>query len=88
MRGHIDEFGNTHINRHIHFEFVTLDENTGKSMFYKGLITNAVLGQMQKEVANILNMQRGVEKRISGAKCIEPRAYAQLWRKKKPSELN
>ncbi|CRF52625.1 hypothetical protein HAL07_10900 [Helicobacter ailurogastricus] len=85
--GHIDEFGNTHINHHAHMEFVTLDEKTGKSLFRKALITNTVLGQMQKEVADILNMQRGVKKRISGAKRIEPRAYAQLMEQEKAKRI-
>ncbi|BEG56621.1 hypothetical protein NHP21005_03090 [Helicobacter sp. NHP21005] len=85
--GHIDESGNTQINHHAHLEFVTLDENTGKSMFRKALITNAVLGQIQQEVADILNMQRGVKKRISGAKRIEPRAYAQLMEQEKAKRI-
>ncbi|BEG58312.1 hypothetical protein NHP21005_20000 (plasmid) [Helicobacter sp. NHP21005] len=85
--GHIDEFGNTHINHHAHMEFVTLDEKTGKSLFRKALITNTVLGQMQKEVADILSMQRGVKKRISGAKRIEPRAYGQLMEKEKAKRI-
>ncbi|BCZ18355.1 double-stranded DNA repair protein Rad50 (plasmid) [Helicobacter sp. NHP19-003] len=85
--GHIDDEGKEQINHHAHLEFVTLDENTGKSMFRKGLITNAVLGQMQQEVADILNMQRGVEKRISGAKRIEPRAYGRLMEQEKAKRI-
>ena len=34
--------------------------------------------EIQTEVAEILQMERGQDKRISGAKRIEPRAYARL----------
>ncbi|WP_199763848.1 coiled-coil domain-containing protein [Helicobacter bizzozeronii] len=76
--GHIDDEGKEQINQHAHLEFVTLDENTGKSLFRKEYISNKVLSQIQTETADILGMQRGVAVKKSGAKRIEPRAYAQL----------
>ncbi|GMB92723.1 hypothetical protein NHP200010_04340 [Helicobacter bizzozeronii] len=79
--GHIDEFGNTHINHHAHMEFVTLDENTGKNNFKR--VPSLMLKQIQTEVATILDMQRGIDKRISGAKRVEPRAYAKLMEQEK-----
>ncbi len=79
--GHIDEFGNTHINHHAHMEFVTLDENTGKNNFKR--VPSLMLKQIQTEVATILDMQRGIDKSISGAKRIEPRAYAKLMEQEK-----
>ncbi|WP_199764941.1 GumC domain-containing protein [Helicobacter felis] len=79
--GHIDELGNTHINHHAHMEFVTLDENTGKNNFKR--VPSLMLKQIQTEVATILDMQRGIYKRISKVKRIEPRAYAQIMEQEK-----
>ncbi|WP_199764894.1 coiled-coil domain-containing protein [Helicobacter felis] len=83
--GHIDEFGNTHINHHAHMEFVTLDENTGKNNFKR--VPSLMLKQIQTEVATILGMQRGIDKRISGIKRIEPRAYAKLMEQEKARRI-
>ena len=76
--GHIDEQGKPQINHHAHLEFVTLDKNTGKNLYRREYITPKTLRQMQTEVAQILGMERGVDKRISKVKRIEPRAYAQM----------
>ena len=76
--GHIDENGNKVINHHAHMEFVTLDKNTGKSLFRADLQRPKALRQMQNEVAEILQMQRGIDKRISKRERIEPRKYAQM----------
>ncbi|CCF81380.1 hypothetical protein [Helicobacter bizzozeronii] len=81
--GHIDEYGITHINHHAHLEFITLDELTGKSLFRAELQRPKALRQMQTEVATILQMERGQDKRISKTKRIEPRAYAQQAEKAK-----
>ncbi|BEG57269.1 hypothetical protein NHP21005_09570 [Helicobacter sp. NHP21005] len=92
--GHIDENGNVIINHHAHLEFVTLDENTGKSLFRGNLQRPRALGQMQTEVAQILGMERGQFKndtidengnlvKGTGRKRIEPRAYAQLMEQEK-----
>ncbi|BCZ20061.1 hypothetical protein NHP190012_17030 (plasmid) [Helicobacter sp. NHP19-012] len=76
--GHKDEEGNIRLNQHAHLEFVTLDENTGKSLFRGNLQKPKALSQIQTETADILGMQRGEAVKKSGRKRIEPRAYAQL----------
>lgn len=81
--GHINEQGEKVINHHAHIEFITLDKRTGKSMFRADLQKPKALRQIQSEVAEILKMERGVDKRKSGAKRIEPRAYAVLKEKEK-----
>ncbi|BDQ28158.1 hypothetical protein ASB1_18340 (plasmid) [Helicobacter heilmannii] len=96
--GHIDENGITQINHHAHLEFVTLDENTGKSLFRGSLQRPRALGLMQTEVAQILGMERGQFKndtidengnliKGTGRKRIEPRAYGQLMEKEKTKRI-
>lgn len=74
--GHLNEQGEKVLNHHAHLEFITLDKKTGKNTFRS--ISKKDLRQIQGEVAEILQMQRGVDKRLSGAKRIEPRAYAKM----------
>ena len=74
--GHIDEDGKEQINHHAHLEFITLDKKSGKNNYRRELITPKVLRQIQTETAVILQMQRGQDKRLSGAERIEPRKYA------------
>lgn len=74
--GHIDEYGKEQINHHAHLEFITLDKESGKNNYRRELITPKVLRQIQTETAEILQMQRGQDKRLSGAERIEPRKYA------------
>jgi mobilization protein len=74
--GHIDEDGKEQINHHAHLEFITLDKKSGKNNYRRELITPKVLRQIQTETAEILQMQRGQDKRLSGAERIEPRKYA------------
>ncbi|MCC3022675.1 mobilization protein [Campylobacter jejuni] len=81
--GHLNEKGEKVINHHAHMEFITLDKQTGKNNFRREKITPKALRQMQSEVAEILKMERGVDKRKSGVKRIEPRAYAVLKEKEK-----
>ncbi|EAJ0020384.1 mobilization protein [Campylobacter jejuni] len=81
--GHINEQGEKLINHHAHMEFITLDKGTGKNNFRHEKITPKVLREIQTEIAEILGMERGEDKRISGAKRIEPRAYASLKEKEK-----
>lgn len=71
----------THINHHAHLEFITLDKETGKNRQRE--LGPAKLRQIQTETAQILQMERGIDKRLSGAKRIEPRAYAALKEKEK-----
>lgn len=74
--GHIDENGERQINHHAHLEFITLDKNTGINRQRE--LKPQTLRQIQSEVAEILGMQRGLDKRISKAERIEPRKYAKL----------
>lgn len=74
--GHIDENGNECINYHAHLEFVTLDKETGRNMWQTKHIGIGKLRELQDEVAQILQMERGIDKRLSGAKRVEPRKYA------------
>lgn len=73
--GHINDDGEKEINHHAHLELITLDKETGKQRWN---FTPRKLRELQTEVAEILQMERGIDKRISGAKRIEPRAYARL----------
>lgn len=81
--GHFNEQGEKLINHHAHMEFITLDKETGKNNFRREKISPKVLREIQTEIAEILGMERGEDKRISGAKRIEPRAYATLKEKEK-----
>ena len=74
--GHIDEDGKKQINHHAHLEFITLDKESGKNNYRRELITPNILRRIQTETAEILQMQRGQDKRLSGAERIEPRKYA------------
>lgn len=76
--GHINDYGEKVINHHAHLEFITLDKYTGKSLFRADLQKAKALRQMQTEVAEILGMERGVDKRISKRERVEPRKYAQM----------
>lgn len=76
--GHINEQGEKVINHHAHLEFITLDKETGKQIFKMRDFTPQKMREIQSEVAEILQMGRGQDKRISGAKRIEPRKYAQM----------
>lgn len=74
--GHINEQGEKIINHHAHMEFITLDKQTGKNR--QRDLKPQILRQMQTEIAEILQMQRGQDKRLSGRQRIEPRKYAQM----------
>lgn len=76
--GYEDEQGNKHINHHAHLEFITLDEKTGKQCFKMRDFPPQKMRQIQTEVAEILKMERGIDRRLSGAKRIEPRIYAKM----------
>ncbi len=79
--GYIDENNQPHTNHHAHMEFVTLGKENGKNMM--GRISPVKLRQIQTEIAQILGMERGVDKRISGTERIEPRKYAQMKEKER-----
>ncbi|WP_236847392.1 mobilization protein [Campylobacter devanensis] len=74
--GHINDNGEKEINHHAHLEFITLDKNTGRNR--QRDLKPEILRQIQTEVAEILGMERGVDKKISKRERIEPRKYAQM----------
>lgn len=76
--GHIDDNGNKAINHHAHLEFITLDKATGKNCFKLRDFPKSKMREIQDEVAEILKMERGQDKRISKRERIEPRKYAQM----------
>lgn len=76
--GHINEQGEKVINHHSHLEFVMLDKETGKTNFKLRDFNKQKIRDIQTEVAQILQMQRGEDKRISHTERVEPRKYAAL----------
>ena len=84
--GHINDYGEKVINHHAHLEFITLDKETGKNMYRRELISPKILRQIQTEVAEILEMERGQDKRISKRERVEPRKYAQLKEQEKKTQ--
>lgn len=84
--GHINDDGEKVINHHAHLEFITLDKETGKNMYRRELISPKILRQIQTEVAEILNMERGQDKRISKRERVEPRKYAQMKEQEKKAQ--
>lgn len=76
--GHINEQGEKIINHHAHLEFITLDKETGRNRFRGDFVTPKNFRIVQDEVAQILQMKRGIDKRLSGAKRIEPRVFAAI----------
>ncbi|MGL2616997.1 hypothetical protein ACQJ5W_07755, partial [Helicobacter pylori] len=90
--GYMDENNQPHTNHHAHMEFITLDKNTGKNRQRE--VRSNQLRKIQTEIAQILGMERGTDKRVSGTERIEPRKYAQMKNKErkelkaKEKELN
>lgn len=76
--GHKNTKGEIEINQHAHMEFITLDKETGKQNFKMRDFSKQKMREIQTEVAEILQMERGKDKRLTGANRIEPRKYAQL----------
>lgn len=76
--GHKNTQGEIEINQHAHMEFITLDRETGKQNFKMRDFSRQKMREIQTEVAEILQMERGKDKRLTGATRIEPRKYAQL----------
>ncbi len=83
--GYMDENNQPHINHHAHMEFITLNKENGKNTW--GQINQVKLRQIQTEIAQILGMERGTDKRVSGAERIEPRKYAQMKEKERKERL-
>ena len=76
--GHIDENGEKCLNLHAHLEFITLDKKTGRNKFNRRDNKYQTMRDMQSETAEILGMERGIDKRLSKVKRIEPRILADI----------
>lgn len=74
--GYIDDNGQEQINHHAHLEFITLDKKTGRNRQRE--LKKQDTSRIQTEVAEILQMERGIDKRISKRERIEPRHFAKL----------
>ena len=80
------ENGEKHINHHAHLEFITLDKQTGKNCFKLRDFPKSKMREIQDEVAEILGMERGQDKRISKRERVEPRKYAQMKEQEKKTQ--
>ena len=82
--GHLDENGEKVLNLHAHLEFITLDKETGKNNFRGANTTKKALSHLQDEVAEILQMERGIKTLDLRAderralRRIEPRVWAKM----------
>lgn len=76
--GHIDEQGEKQINHHAHLEFITLDKNSGLNCFKMRDFNKQAMREIQTQTAQILKMERGIDKRISKRERVEPRKYGQI----------
>ncbi|MGN8368193.1 hypothetical protein ACR9J1_07815 [Helicobacter pylori] len=81
--GYMDENNQPHINHHAHMEFITLNKKNGKNMMRKAYLSPKNFREIQTEIAQILGMERGTDKRVSGTKRIEPHKYAQMKNKER-----
>lgn len=71
------------INHHAHLEFISLDKETGKNRSRDLFNDKQKMRELQSKVAEILEMERGADKRISGAERIKPRAYGAMKQREK-----
>lgn len=71
------------INHHAHLEFISLDKSTGKNRSRDLFNDKQKMREIQSKVAEILEMERGADKRISGAERIKPRAYGAMKEREK-----
>ncbi|WP_104759695.1 hypothetical protein [Helicobacter bizzozeronii] len=85
--GHFDDAGNPVINHHGHIEFLPLDKQTGKCVFRDKQRQRQWFRDLQSLVAKWLNMQRGIDKRESKRKRIEPRAWAVMKEEERAKRL-
>ncbi len=81
--GYMDENNQPHINHHAHMEFITLNKENGKNMMRKAYLSPKNFREIQTEIAQILGMERGTDKRVNGTERIEPRKYAQMKNKER-----
>ncbi|WP_121757029.1 hypothetical protein [Helicobacter felis] len=85
--GHFDDEGHPVINHHGHIEFLPIDKNTGKCVFRGGQRQRQWFRDLQTNVAKWLDMQRGVDRRESKRKRIEPRAWAVMKEEERAKRL-
>lgn len=71
------------INHHAHLEFISLDKSTGKNRSRDLFNDKQKMREIQSKVAEILEMERGADKRISRAERIKPRAYGAMKQREK-----
>jgi len=74
--GHLNDAGQFVKNTHFQILFISLDEN-GNSMHRVTRGKRQLMRDIQTEVARVLNMERGIDKRISGREHLTPRQYKQ-----------
>ena len=74
--GHLNDEGVFVKNTHFQVLLISLDEN-GNSMHRVTRGKRQLMRDIQTEVARVLNMERGIDKRISGREHLTPRQYKQ-----------
>ena len=74
--GHLNDEGVFVKNTHFQVLFISLDEN-GNSMHRITRGKRQLMRDIQTEVARALNMERGIDKRISGREHLTPKQYKQ-----------
>ncbi len=81
--GHLNDEGQFVKNTHFQILFISLDEN-GNSMHRITRGKRQLMRDIQTEVARVLNMERGIDKRISGREHLTPRQYKQAVKLQEP----
>ena len=81
--GHLNDEGQFIKNTHFQVLFISLDEN-GNSMHRITRGKRQLMRDIQTEVARVLNMERGIDKRISGREHLTPRQYKQAVKLQEP----
>lgn len=81
--GHLNDEGQFIKNTHFQVLLISLDEN-GNSMHRVTRGKRQLMRDIQTEVARVLNMERGIDKRISGREHLTPRQYKQAVKLQEP----
>jgi hypothetical protein len=71
--GHINERGIVQYNLHAHLNFVT--HKDGRQNWRRAFIQAKDLRELQTDVASIMGMERGVDKRTTGREHLTPNAF-------------
>lgn len=85
--GHFDDEGHPVINHHGHIEFLPIDKETGKCVFQGKQRQRQWFRDLQTNVAKWLNMDRGIDRRESKRKRIEPRTWAVMKEEERAKRL-